>query len=63
MICRAGVGEGAALIEALDTSVLVDACCESAAGVTQGSKPMQSPAATAKRMVELRTLGTKVNGL
>jgi hypothetical protein len=43
--------------------VLVDAGCERAAGVTQDSKPMPSPATTAKRMVELRTPVTKVNGL
>ncbi|MEY2506134.1 MAG: hypothetical protein QOH01_463 [Verrucomicrobiota bacterium] len=63
VICSAGAGEGAALIEALDPSVLVDAGCERAAGVTQDSKPMPSPATTAKRMVELRTPVTKVNGL
>ncbi|MEY2571887.1 MAG: hypothetical protein QOJ87_100 [Verrucomicrobiota bacterium] len=63
VICSAGAGEGAALIETLNASLLVDACCESAAGVTHGSKPMPSPAATAKCMVDLRTLATKVNRL
>src|SRR6267154_1647247 len=48
VICSAAVGEGAALIEGLDTSEVVDGCCERAAGVLHGSKPMESPVATAK---------------